>query len=46
MGILTDISHPSSSAASLPVDEPALTSIMAHDQAKDLSAYEVGPLRI
>ena len=38
--------HPSSSAARLPVDEPALASIMTHDQAKDSCASELGPLRI
>ena len=40
------ISHPSSSATRLPVDEPALASIMTHDHAKDLCASELGPLRI
>ena len=43
---LTWLSHPSPSAAQLPVDEPALASIMTHDHAKDLCAYELGPLRI
>ena len=37
---------PSPSAARLPVDEPALASIMTHDHAKDLCASELGPLRI
>ena len=43
---LTLLSHPSPSAARLPVDEPALASIMTHDHAKDLSASKLGPLRI
>ena len=30
----------------IPVDEPALASIMTHDHAKDLCASELGPLRI
>ena len=30
----------------VPVDEPALASIMTHDHAKDLCASELGPLRI
>ena len=38
--------HPSPSAARLPVDEPALASIMTHDHAKDLCASELGSLRI
>ena len=38
--------NPSSSAARLPADEPALASIMTHDHAKDLCASERGPLRI
>ena len=38
------LSHPSSSAAWLPVDEPALVSIMTHDHAKDLCSSELGPL--
>ena len=38
--------HPSLLAARLPVDEPALTSIMTYDHAKDLCASELGPLRI
>ena len=40
------LSHPSSSAARLLVDEPALVSIMTYDHAKDLCASELGPLRI
>ena len=40
------ISHPSSSVVRLPVDEPALASIMTHDHAKDLCASELGPLTI
>ena len=40
------LSHPSSSAARLPVDEPALASITTKDHAKDLWASELGPLRI
>ena len=43
---LTWLFHPSPSAARLPVDEPALASIMTHDHAKDLCASELGPLRI
>ena len=43
---LTWLSHPSPSEAWLPVDEPALASIMTHDHAKDLCASELGPLRI
>ena len=39
-------SHPGSSVVRLPVDEPALASIMTHDLAKDLCASELGPLRI
>ena len=38
--------HPSPSAAQLPVDEPALSSIMTHNHEKDLCASELGPLRI
>ena len=38
--------HPTPSAARLPVDEPALASIMTHDHAKGLCASELGPLRI
>ena len=38
--------HPSPSASRLPVDEPALASIMTHDHAKDLCASELGSLRI
>ena len=30
----------------LPVDEPALASIMTYDHAKDLCASEIGPLMI
>ena len=37
---------PSPSAARLPVDEPALASIMTHDHTKDLCASELGSLRI
>ena len=40
------LSHPSSSVDRLPIDEPALASIMTHDHAKDLGASELGPLRI
>ena len=40
------LSHPISSAASLPVDKPALASIMIYDHAEDLCASELGPLRI
>ena len=40
------LSHPSSSVAQLPVDEPALASIMTHDHANDLCASELGSLRI
>ena len=43
---LIAIFHPSPSAARLPVDEPALASIMTHDHAEDLCASELGPLRI
>ena len=43
---LTWLFHPSPSAARHPVDEPALASIMTHDHAKDLSASELGPMRI
>ena len=43
---VTWLSHPSPSAARLPVDEPALASIMTHDHAEDLFASELGPLRI
>ena len=43
---LTWLFHPSTSAARLPVDEPALASIMTNDHAKDLCASELGPLRI
>ena len=35
-----------SSAARLPVDEPALALIMTHDHAKDLCASELGQLRL
>ena len=38
------LSHPSASAARLPVDEAALASIMTHDHAKDVCASELGPL--
>ena len=38
---LTWLSHPSSSAARLPVDEPALASIMTHDHTKGLCASEL-----
>ena len=37
---------PSPSAARLPVDKPALASIMTYDHAKDLCASELGSLRI
>ena len=40
------LSHPSSSAAQLPVDEPALASIITHDHTKDLCASGLGLLRI
>ena len=43
---LTWLFHLSPSAARLPVDEPALASIMTHDHAKDVCASELGPLRI
>ena len=43
---LTWLFYPSPSAARLPVDEAALASIMTHDHAKDLCAFEIGPLRI
>ena len=43
---LTWLFHPSPSEARLPVDEPALASIMTHDHAKDLCASKLGPLRI
>ena len=36
--------HPSSPAAWLPFDEPALVSIMTHDHAKDLCSSELGLL--
>ena len=39
-------SHPSSSIVRLPVDKPALASIMTHDHAKGLCASELGLLRI
>ena len=38
--------HPSSLVARLPVDEPALASIMTQDHAKGLCASELDPLRI
>ena len=44
--ILILFSHPSSSVARLPVDEPALASIMPYDHAKDVCSSELGPLRI
>ena len=37
---------PSTTSARLPVDEPALASIMTHDHAKDLCTSELSPLRI
>ena len=37
------LSHSSSSAARLHVDEPALPSIMTHDHAKDLCTFGLGP---
>ena len=43
---LTWLFHPSPSAARLPVDEPALASIMTHDHAEDVCAFELGSLRI
>ena len=43
---MTWLFHPSPSTARLPVDEPALASIMTHDHAKDLCASEHGPLKI
>ena len=43
---LTWLFNPSPSEARLPVDEPALASIMTHDHAKALCASELGPLRI
>ena len=46
LNYLTWLFHPSPSAARLPVDEPALASIMTHDHAKYVCASELGPLRI
>ena len=40
------LSHTSSSATRLPVDEPALTSIMTHAHARNLCASELVPLTI
>ena len=42
----TWLSYPSSSAAQLSGDEPALASIMTHDHAEDLCASELDTLRI
>ena len=38
--------HPIPLAARLPVDEPVLASIMTHDHAKDVCAFELGSLGI
>ena len=40
------LSRPSSLVVRLPVDEPALASTTTQDHAKDLCAYELGPLRL
>ena len=42
--VLTWFSHPSPSAAGLPVDEPVLASIMTHDHAKHFCASELSDI--